>query len=100
MAKFIVMYEEPKDKDGFEKYYNEVHIPMVEKIPNVQGANVHHVLKTLNKEEPLYLIAELVFESPEVLMQSLATPEFQAVQADVKNIMEYLNKPPVVALVD
>ena len=31
MAKMIVMYEEPKDKEGFENHYFSVHIPIAEK---------------------------------------------------------------------
>lgn len=100
MAKMIVIYDQPKNKEGFDKYYNEVHIPMVEKVPNVKGAKVQHVLQAMNTDDKLYLIAEIEFESTEILNQSFATPEFQAVQADVVNLLEYLNKPPVVAIVD
>jgi uncharacterized protein (TIGR02118 family) len=100
MAKMIVMYDQPKDVEGFEQYYHEVHIPLVEKVPNILGAKVQRVLQSMNTTEKLYLIAELEFENPAVLTQSLATPEFQAVQSDLANIMKYLNKPPVVAIVD
>lgn len=31
MAKMIVIYTQPKDQAGFEKYYNEIHIPLVQK---------------------------------------------------------------------
>ncbi|MCM3585379.1 EthD family reductase [Mesobacillus maritimus] len=100
MAKMMVMYDQPKDKEGFEKHYNEVHIPLAEKVPNLKGAKVQHVLQTMNTDQPLYMIAELEFENPEVLQQSLASPEFQQVQGDLRNLMPFLTKPPVVALVD
>jgi uncharacterized protein (TIGR02118 family) len=100
MAKMIVMYDQPKDKEGFDKYYHEVHIPLAEKVPNLKNAGVHNVLQTMNSEQQLYLIAELEFETPEILTKSLASPEFLAVQGDLRNIMQYLNKPPVVVLVD
>jgi len=100
MAKMIVMYDQPKNKEGFEKYYNEVHIPLAEKVPNLKSAGVHHVLQTMNSDQQLYLIAELEFETPEILAKSLATPEAQEVQGDLRNLMEFLNKPPVVAIVD
>ncbi|KKK33619.1 hypothetical protein WQ57_23690 [Mesobacillus campisalis] len=100
MAKMIVMYDQPKDVEGFEQYYHEVHIPLVEKVPNIKGAKVQRVLQAMNTTEKLYLIAELEFENPAVLSQSLATPEFQEVQRDLANIMKYLNKPPVVVIVD
>lgn len=100
MAKMIVIYTQPKDQAGFEKYYNEIHIPLVQKIPNLTGAEVHHVLQSMYTEEQLYLIAELKFESPQTLTEALATPEFQEVQGDVKNLLKYLDKPPVVAITD
>lgn len=100
MAKMIVIYDQPKDQEGFEKHYFEVHIPLVQKVPHLQGAEVHRVLQAMYTDEKLYLIAELQFENPEVLTQALATPEFQEVQADVKNLVTYLNKPPVVVIVD
>lgn len=100
MAKMIVIYDKPKDVEGFERYYNEVHIPLAQKVPNLLGSEVQHVLQTLNTVEPLYLVAELEFENPAILSQSLATPEFQKVQADVVNLLEYLHKPPVVIIVD
>jgi uncharacterized protein (TIGR02118 family) len=77
-----------------------VHIPLVKKVPNLKGAEVHRVLQSMYTDEKLYLIAELHFEYPEVLAQALATPEFQEVQGDVKKTVTYLNKPPVVAIVD
>ncbi|MGD6803455.1 EthD family reductase [Rossellomorea aquimaris] len=100
MAKIIVTYDQSKDQEGFDKHYHEVHVPLVQKVPNLIGAEVHRVLQTMYTEEKLYLIAQLQFENPEVLMQSLATPEFQEVQGDVKNLVTYLNKPPVVAIMD
>ncbi|MBT2642846.1 EthD family reductase [Bacillus sp. ISL-41] len=100
MAKIIVTYDQPKDQAGFEKHYYDVHIPLVQKVPNLKGAEVHRVLQSMYTDEKLYLIAELQFDNPEVLAQSLATPEFQEVQGDVKNLITYLNKPPVVAIVD
>ncbi|MEH7331574.1 EthD family reductase [Neobacillus drentensis] len=100
MAKVIVMYNQPKDKEGFENYYYNVHIPLVQKIPNLKGAEIHHVLQAQNTNEDLFLIAELHFDDPQTLGQALASPEGREVQGDVLNLMQFLNKPPVIAIVD
>ncbi|MBO1914653.1 EthD family reductase, partial [Microvirga sp. 3-52] len=42
MAKMIIMYEQPMDKVGFEKYYFDVHVPLGKKIPNITNNSVHH----------------------------------------------------------
>jgi uncharacterized protein (TIGR02118 family) len=100
MAKLMVIYDQPKDQEGFEKYYYNVHIPLVEKLPNLKGAEVHRVLQTQNTDAKLYLFAELQFDSPEALGKSLSSPEGQELTGDLKNLMQYLTKPPVISIVD
>lgn len=46
------------------------------------------------------MIAELKFENTESLTKALATPKFQKVQGDVKNLLRFLNKPTVIAITD
>ncbi|MBU8918078.1 EthD family reductase [Neobacillus sp. 114] len=100
MAKLVVIYDQPKDQEGFENYYFNVHIPLAAKLPNITGAEVHRVLQKQNTSDNQYLLAELHFENPAILAQSLATPEGREVTADVANMMQFLNKPPVVLIVD
>lgn len=100
MAKVIVIYDQPKDPDGFKNYYRDVHIPLVHKVPNLKGAEVHRVLQALNTNDHLYLIGELHFNNPEELTQALASAEGQELQADLANLMPFLNKPPVISIVD
>ncbi|MEH7302370.1 EthD family reductase [Neobacillus drentensis] len=100
MAKLYVIYNQPKDQEGFEQYYYNVHIPLVQKLPHLKGAEVHRVLQSQNTTEPLYLFAELHFDNPVELSQALASPEGQEVQGDVLNLMRFLDKPPVISIVD
>jgi uncharacterized protein (TIGR02118 family) len=98
MAKFIVLYTQPKDKDGFEKHYNEVHTPLVKQIPNIKAASVNYVVNTQNTEEDIYLIAELEFENVQVLQAAMSSAEGKRVQEDAINIAPFLQKPPVVLI--
>ncbi|MGG3562812.1 EthD family reductase [Neobacillus rhizosphaerae] len=100
MAKLYVIYNRPKDQEGFEQYYYNVHIPLVQKLPHLKGAEIHRVLQTQNSIEPLYLFAELHFDNPAELSQSLSSLEGKEVQRDVLNLMKFLDKPPVISIVD
>lgn len=94
MAKFIVLYTQPKDKEGFEKYYHEVHMPLVRDIPNIQRVSIDYVATRQNTNEDFYLIVELEFESLEVMQSSLSTEVGKRVQEDAKNIAPFLHEPP------
>ncbi|PAE39601.1 EthD family reductase [Bacillus sp. 7884-1] len=100
MAKVIVIYDQPKDQEGFEKYYYNVHIPLVQKMPYLKSAEVHRVLQSQNTKDQLFLFDELQFDNPETLSQAMSSPEGIEVQGDVKNLMQYLRKPPVISIVE
>ncbi|MFP7295849.1 EthD family reductase [Neobacillus niacini] len=100
MAKVIVIYDQPRDQEGFEEYYYNVHIPLVKKMPYLNGAEVHQVLQTQNTSDQLFLFAELRFDNLEALNQAMSSPEGIEVQGDVKNLMPYLSKPPIISIVE
>jgi uncharacterized protein (TIGR02118 family) len=96
----IIMYEQPKDKEGFERHYFDVHVPLGKQMPHIQKNSVHHVLQTQNSDLNLYLVTVLEFESVEKIQQSLASPEGKAAEADIVHLMEYLHKPPIITIVE
>ncbi|WHY00713.1 EthD family reductase [Neobacillus sp. DY30] len=73
---------------------------MAKGIPNLTGIEVHRVLQTQNTSENLFLVTELQFDSQQKLGEGLASPEGKKAQEDVVNLMPFLNKPPVVAIVE
>ncbi|KGR79031.1 EthD family reductase [Ureibacillus manganicus] len=100
MAKLMVMYERPTNIDDFEKYYQEVHLPMVQEVPNLKNACINRVIQTQNSSEPIYLIAELEFENMEVLQNALSSTGGQKLQNDVVNLVKLLPKPPIVCITE
>lgn len=98
MAKMIVMYETPKDKEGFESYYFNSHIPLAEKLPNVKSSSINRVVNVQNSDLNLYLIAEIEFENVEDLQEALRSEEGKKVTDDLKNILPFLEKPPIVTI--
>jgi uncharacterized protein (TIGR02118 family) len=100
MAKLIVIYDQPKNKEGFEEHYFNVHTPLAQKLPNLKNFEAHRVVQSSNTSDVLYLFAELEFENVETLNQSLSSSEGRELQSDVRNLLPYLNKPPVISIVD
>lgn len=86
MVKLTVLYGHPDDPAAFEEYYENTHMPMVPKMPNLLRFETGKVVGTPEGGElPYYRIAELWFESMEQMQQSLSTPEGQAPPADLPN---------------
>lgn len=100
MAKVIILYEHPKDVEGFNNHYFNVHIPLGKKIPNIKSESVRKVIQVQNTSLNLYLITELDFENMEVLTQAMSSPEAQAAEEDGINLMKFLNNPPIITIVE
>ncbi len=84
MVKLVVAYGPPEDPTAFDQHYAETHVPLAQQIPNVQRFEAGRVLGTADgSSAPYYFIAELWFESPEVLQAAMQSPEGQAAAADV-----------------
>lgn len=100
MAKMIIMYEEPKDKEGFERHYFEVHVPLGRKIPNIKSETIQRVVTTQNTSLNLYLIVELEFENMEALTKAFTSAEARAAEEDGPQLFKYLHKPPIITIVE
>ena len=86
MVKAAVLYEHPIDVEAFENYYTETHLPIVSK---VQGIIKSEYTKFLPAPDGTaagyYRMAELYFEGPAEMQQTLASPEGKAMAADLGN---------------
>jgi uncharacterized protein (TIGR02118 family) len=100
MAKLIMMYEKPKDIEGFENHYFNVHVPLGRKMPYIMKESIQRVVHSQNTELQLYLIVELEFESVDAIHQSLASPEARACEEDALHLFQYLHKPPMITIVE
>jgi uncharacterized protein (TIGR02118 family) len=85
MVKLTVLYGHPEDPKAFEEYYANTHMPLAEKIPNVQRFEAGRVAAADDGEPPYHRIAELWFESAEQMQESLASPEGSAAAGDIPN---------------
>ena len=86
MVKATALYGHPEDPDAFDEHYARTHVPLVEKMPNLQRFEAAKVVATPDGIDlPYYLIAELYFEDLEQLQGGFVADEGQAVAADFQN---------------
>lgn len=86
MIKLTVLYGPPADPAAFERHFTEVHIPLVERMPNLRRFEPAVVVATPDGgPPPYYRVVELYFDSEDELQASMATPEGRAPADDVPN---------------
>ena len=86
MIKVTVLYGHPTDPAAFESYYYSSHMPLVGKISGISKAEVTKFLPGPDGSKPeYYRMAELWFDTPEVMQSSLGSPEGKATTDDLGN---------------
>lgn len=86
MIKVTVLYGHPTDPAAFESYYATTHMPLVGKISGLAKAEVTKFLPNSDGSQPeYYRMAELWFESPEMMQTALGSPEGKATTDDLGN---------------
>ena len=89
MAIVTVIYHTPKDTAAFEKYYRDVHLPLVSANQQEIGftrADLTRFSNNLDGSKPAYYRqAELYFPSMEAARKGMATPGFNKVADDLSN---------------
>jgi len=88
MAKLIVLYRIPRDPAEFDRYYAQVHTPLVKKIPGLRRFEVTRITGAPSGASDLYLIAELYFDNAAAREAALASNEGKATEADVPKFAE------------
>lgn len=85
----VVLYNHPKDAAAFEKYYADVHIPLVGRHATAIGfsrAVLEKFPRNLDgSRAAFYRKAELWFDSEEALKRGTSTKEFGEVAGDLAN---------------
>ena len=82
---YFALYRTPEDPAAFERHYFGSHVPLVERTPGLLENRVHRVTRQFVGEPAWFLLAELVFESPEAMKQAFGTEEWAASGADLQS---------------
>ncbi|MGH7860478.1 MAG: EthD family reductase [Candidatus Binatia bacterium] len=91
MYKILAIWSAPKpaDADTFEKYYEEVHVPLAARAPGLRRLVLTRTSDGLEGGAPgFYRAAELHFDDPESLHRSSETEAWQAMRADAGKMIE------------
>src|SRR5579859_2637509 len=81
-----VLYGHPKDAAEFDRYYAEVHTPLVMKVKGLKGLKVTRFGLGARGEQPQYYsMAQLYADTQEEFNAVMSTPEGRATGADVRN---------------
>jgi uncharacterized protein (TIGR02118 family) len=84
MAKLVAMYRKPDDAAEFNDHYFNKHVPLAKKIPGLRSYEVSTgPIATPQGDSIYHLVGLLEFDSMLAIQQALASPEGQAVGADL-----------------
>ena len=83
--KLIAIYRKPEDELAFNKHYEEVHTPLVLKIPALQSMTVNRVKKHLMGDDQPFMIVEMSFEDRHAFDTAMASDENKAAGKDIIN---------------
>ena len=86
MTRLTVLYGHPKDSAEFDRYYNEVHIPIARRMKGLKCWTIGKCQSaTPGEAPPYYMIVGLYAATRTDLEAIIASPEGQATIADVPN---------------
>lgn len=86
MVRFLVLYNTPENIAAFERHYHEVHIPLAKELPGLRSYTLSRNVTAIRGGGPYYLIAELEWDSMEMLREAFQSPVGQATAEDVANL--------------
>ncbi len=86
MIRLLVLYGHPADPEAFDKYYDDIHIPLAKRMQGLRKWTIGKVTGTPGgAPPPYYYVADLYADSREQMEAILASPEGQAAVRDVPN---------------
>jgi uncharacterized protein (TIGR02118 family) len=86
-VRFLVVYETPADPAGFDRHYDQVHVPLVRQLPGLRRYVVGRGAAAV-RGEPYYLVAEAEWDTMDELRAAFASPPGQATAADAARLQQ------------
>lgn len=73
-VKLTVVYGTPEDVEAWDKHYFEVHVPIVQRYPNLERVELARVSGgPMGTPSPFHLIAEMYFADEAAMNEALAS---------------------------
>lgn len=84
MVRITSLHGFPTDPAEFDRYYRDVHTPIVQRIPEVRNIRFGRVLEAADgSPPPYYLVSDVYFDDMESLQAALRSPEMAEALEDV-----------------
>jgi len=83
MYKLIAFFTRPENVEEFDRHYDEVHAPLMRKVPGLQKMLVSRNLRAFTGDAPYYLIAEMHFADKDAFKAAMGSEENKAAGKDV-----------------
>lgn len=83
MVKLIALYRKPADVQEFDKHYEQIHTPLVLKMPGLRKLEVTRITGAPIGESTYHLMVEMYFDSVDGMNAANASPEGKATAKDL-----------------
>lgn len=84
--RIVSLHGHPDDPAEFDRYYRDVHTPLVQRIPGVRNIRFGRVIGTNDDgPPPYYIVSDVYFDDAAALEAAQSSPEMAAAIADVPN---------------
>jgi len=89
MYKLVLLFRRREDltQEDFVRYWRDVHVPLVRKVPNIRRYVISTVQGAPLGEPDFDGMAELWFDDEETALAALATAETEATGRDARNFI-------------
>ncbi len=84
--RIVSLHGRPTDPTEFDRYYRNVHMPLVQGVPGVRNIRFGRVVQTANgSPPPYYVVSDVYFDDMAALEAALGSPEMVEAIDDVPN---------------
>ncbi len=83
MIKLVALFKRPDAVEEFDAHYEQIHAPLMEKVPGLVRMEVTRNLMAFRGEPDYYLVAEMYFVDQETFDMAMASEENRAAGKDL-----------------
>jgi uncharacterized protein (TIGR02118 family) len=87
-ARLIALYSPPTDPDAFDTHYRDIHAPVIRRYPKLRDLRLTKTDGVAGQPPPVYLLAEMVFDSRADLDEALASEPGRDSGRDLRNFAQ------------
>ncbi len=83
MIKLVALFRRPDDAGEFDAHYQDVHAPLMSKVPGLQRMEVTRDMRAFRGEPEYYLMTEMYFPDRETFDVAMQSEENRAAGKDL-----------------